>query len=226
MARHPVEDDVQPGGVRGINEIAEVIARAEAARWRIQPGGLIAPAAVERMLIDRQQFKVGKAHPFGIRHQLVGKLTVAQPEVVIGVATPGAKVYLIDGNGRVKAVGLFTLLRLDDLLRQAANQRRGIRAHLRFEGIRVGFNAQLAVGIDHLEFIKLPGVRPGDKQLPDAGFTAQAHRVAATVPVVELADNGDALGVRCPHGEPRAGNAVHGIGMGTQGFIRAKMRSF
>lgn len=56
VARHPVEDDVQPGGVRGIDEIAKVIARTKAARRRIQPGWLIAPAAVERVLVDRQQF--------------------------------------------------------------------------------------------------------------------------------------------------------------------------
>ena len=223
MARHPVEDHVQPGGVRGINEIAEVVAGAEAAGRRIQPGGLIAPAAVERVLVDRQQLQVGKAHPFGVWHQLVGKLPVAEPEVVIGVATPGAEMDFINGDRRIKAVSLLTILRLDNLLRQAANQRCGIRTHLRFEGIRVGFNAQLAVGVNHLEFIKLPVVRPGDKQLPDAGFPTQAHRVAAAIPVVELADNGDTLGIGRPHGEPRAGNAVHGIGMGAQRFIRTQM---
>ncbi len=112
------------------------------------------------------------------------------------------------------------------LARQAANQRGGIRTHLRFEGVRIGFNAQLAVGINHLEFIKLPVVRAGDKQLPDAGFPTQAHRMAAAVPVVELPDHGNALGIGRPDGEPRAGNAIHGIGMGTQRFIGAQMRSF
>ena len=128
VARHPVEDHVQPGGVRGIDEIAEVIARAEAARGRIQPGWLIAPAAVKWVFVDRQQLQMGKAHPFGVRHQLVRQLAIAQPEVVIGVATPRAEMHFIDGDWRIKAVGLLALLTLDNLLRQAANQRGGIRA--------------------------------------------------------------------------------------------------
>ena len=94
-------------------------------------------------------------------------------------------------------------------------------AHLRLEGVRVGFNAQLAVRVDHLKFVELAIMRPGDKQLPDARLTAQAHRVAATVPVVELPNDGDALGVWRPYGKARAGDTVHGIRMGTQRFVRA-----
>ena len=71
---------------------------------------------------------MGKAHPFGVRHQLVRQLAIAQPEVVIGVATPGAEMHFIDGDRRIKAVGLLALLALDNLLRQAANQRGGIGA--------------------------------------------------------------------------------------------------
>ena len=69
-------------------------------------------------------------------------------------------------------------------------------------------------------------MRPRDKQLPDARLPAQTHRMATTVPVVELPDNGDALGVRRPHRKTRAGDAVHGIRMSTQRFIRAQMRTF
>ena len=64
-------------------------------------------------------------------------------------------------------------------------------------------------------------MRAGDKQLPDAGFPAQAHGVTTTVPVVELPDDGDALGVWRPYGKTRAGDTVHGIRMGTQRFVRA-----
>jgi hypothetical protein len=47
-------------------------------------------------------------------------------------------------------------------------------------------------GVNHLEFIQLAVVRAGNKQLPDAGLFAQAHRVAAAIPVVELPDHGHA----------------------------------
>ncbi|MOA39010.1 hypothetical protein D3C78_1607560 [compost metagenome] len=88
MARHPVENDAQPGCVGGVDEIAEVIARPETARWRIQPRWLIAPATVKRVFINRQQFQMGKAHPFGIRHQLIGQFPIAQPEIIVGMTTP------------------------------------------------------------------------------------------------------------------------------------------
>ncbi len=88
MARHPVKNDVQPRLMRGIHKIAEVIARTKSTGRRIHAGRLVTPATVERMLVNRQQFKVGKAHPLGVRHQLIRQLAVAQPEVVIGMTTP------------------------------------------------------------------------------------------------------------------------------------------
>ncbi len=129
--------------------------------------------------------------------------------------------HFIHGDGGIETVSLFALLALHHFFRQPANQRGSIRAHLRFERVRVRFNAQLSVGVDHLKFIELTVLRAGDEQLPDARFPTQAHRMTATIPVVELPDNGDAPGVRCPHGKPRAGDAVHRIRMGAQRFVRA-----
>ncbi|MOA28044.1 hypothetical protein D3C78_1489620 [compost metagenome] len=129
--------------------------------------------------------------------------------------------HFVNRNRRIKIIRLFTLLALNDFFRQTANQRGGGRAHLRFEGIRIGFDAQLAVGIDHLEFIELTVVRAGDKQLPDAGLTTQTHRVAATIPVVKLPHHRDALRVGCPHGKTRSGDAVHRISMRAQRFVGA-----
>ena len=88
MARHPVENDVQSSLMRGIHKIAEIITRPETTGRRIHTGRLVAPATVERMLINRQQFEMGKAHPLDVRHQLIRQFAVAQPEVVIGMTTP------------------------------------------------------------------------------------------------------------------------------------------
>ena len=88
VARHPVKDDVQARLMRGVHEITEIIARAKTTRWRIKSRWLITPTAVKRMLIHRQQFEMGKAHPFHVRDELVSQLAIAQPEVVVGMATP------------------------------------------------------------------------------------------------------------------------------------------
>ena len=88
MSWNPVKNDAEPGGVRSINEIAEVFAGAEAAGWRIQSSRLIAPATIEGVFVNRQQLQMGKAHPFGVRNQFISEFAIAQPEIVVGVATP------------------------------------------------------------------------------------------------------------------------------------------
>ena len=88
MARHPVQNDVQPRLMRGIHKIAEIITRPETTGRRIHAGRLVAPTAVERMLVNRQQLEMGKAHPLGVRNQLIRQFAVAQPEVVISMTTP------------------------------------------------------------------------------------------------------------------------------------------
>ena len=134
--------------------------------------------------------------------------------------------YFIDRDRRIKLIGFFTLLALHHFFRQTTDKRRGFRAHLRFEGVRVRFDSQLTVGIDHLIFIQLTMLRTGDKQLPDTAFFAQAHRVATAIPVVELTNHRNTLGVGCPDGETRTGDAIHGIRMRTQRFVRSQMRTF
>ncbi len=209
-----------------IQEVAEVFTGTKTAGRRVQPGGLIAPAAVERMFVYRQQLQMGEAHPLRVRHQLVRQLAVAEPEMVIGVAAPRAKVHFINRNRCIKLVGLLTGLWLFDLFRHAADKRRAFRAHLCLKGIRVGFHPQVAVGVNQLELIQLAVMRAGDKQLPDAGLFAQTHRVAAAVPVVELSDHRHTTGVRRPDGKTRPGDAVHGVGMGSQRLVGPQMSPF
>ena len=219
VARHPVEDHVQARGVRGVEEVAEIFPGTKATGRRVQPGGLIAPAAVERMFVNRQQLEMGEAHPLHVGHQPIGQFAVAQPEMVIGMTTPGAEVDFINRNRCIKLVGLLTGRRLLNFLRQAADQRGGFRAHLRFKSIRVGFHPQVPVGVNQLELIQLAVVRAGNKQLPDARLFAQAHRVATAIPVVELTDHRHPTGVRRPDGKARPGHPVHDVGMGAQGFV-------
>lgn len=88
MARHPVENDVKARRMGRIDEITEVVSRTKAAGRRVEAGRLVVSTAVKRMFVDRQEFKVSKAHPFGVRHKLIRQLTIAQPEIVIRMAAP------------------------------------------------------------------------------------------------------------------------------------------
>ncbi len=87
MRRHPVEDHAQPGVVGRVGEGAEILRRAEARRRRVQPGGLVAPGAVEGVLLDRHQLDVGEAELDHVGNQSLGQLAVAEP-VAIGLALP------------------------------------------------------------------------------------------------------------------------------------------
>jgi hypothetical protein len=49
----------------------------------------------------------------------------------------------------------------------------------------------------------------GNENFPDARRAEQPHRVKASVPIVKIADDADALGVRRPHGKTGAVNAVN-----------------
>ena len=134
--------------------------------------------------------------------------------------------HFVDRDRRVELVRFFPRFALLHLWRQPANQRSRFRTHLRFEGVRIGLDAQRAASVDHLEFIQLAVMRAGDKQLPNARFPAQSHRVTTAVPVVKLPHHGNALSVRRPNGKACPGDAVHSIRMRTQLFIRAQMGSF
>src|SRR5471030_902451 len=46
------------------------------------------------------------------------------------------------------------------------------------------------------------------EQFPNAAFAAQIHRVAPAVPIVEIADDADASGIRCPDGKRNACHAA------------------
>ena len=84
VRRHPVEQDADAVLMAVIDEVHEVIGRAEAAGRRKIAGHLVAPRPVEGVLGDGQQFDVGVAHLLDVVHQLVGQFAIAEEAVVLG----------------------------------------------------------------------------------------------------------------------------------------------
>ena len=204
---NPVDDDVEAGAVAGGDELAEPVRRAETCRRRIEAERLVAPGSVEGMLGNRQEFEVRETEVDGVGDQCF-RQAVPVEETAILVAPPGAEVNFVDGDRRIElAAGadgpaLF-------LPRQAVDDRGGGRAQFGGKSVRVGFVGQnAAVPGANLVLVAGPGFQARDEQFPDAAFTAQAHRVAAAVPGVEVADDADALRIRRPDGEGDALDAV------------------
>ena len=98
---------------------------------------------------------------------------------------------------------------------------------MRGEGIRVGFEADVAVGVQDFVFVERAFAKVGDEDVPDAALRVEAHDVAAAVPEVEVADDGYAPRVRRPDAEIDPGDAVVVLDqMRAEFFIRTQVRAF
>ena len=92
--------------------------------------------------------------------------------------------------------------------RVVPHARRRFRRQFAIE--RVGVGLQLLVSREarpHVVLVRSALGEPGHEELPDAAV-APPHGVAARVPIVELAGQRDGLGIRRPHREAHAGDAV------------------
>src|SRR6266550_36909 len=80
------------------------------------------------------------------------------------------------------------------------------RWRLRAERERIGLVDFVApLGTDDAELVRAAVRNAWDERFPDAGtFSARLERVCADVPIIEVTDDGDTRGVRCPDAEPRA----------------------
>ena len=64
-----------------------------------------------------------------------------------------------------------------------------------------------------------------NEDFPDAALDALAHRVTATVPIVEIADDADPARVRSPNGKSGARDPVDATRVGAEDFPKTLMRA-
>ena len=74
--------------------------------------------------------------------------------------------------------------------------------------IRVGFLAHIAVGIADFKFVEGIEFDYRNENVPNAVVAVETHYMATAVPVIELADNGNALRIWRPDGKAYALHAV------------------
>ena len=88
------------------------------------------------------------------------------------------------------------------------DHRCGFRRRLAVEGVGVGLELLVPgeAGTD-VVLVRRALAETGDEDFPDTAIAA-AHGMAAGVPIVELAGDGDTYGVGRPHGEANAGDAI------------------
>ncbi len=180
------------------------------------------------MLGDGHQFQMGKAHVCGIGHQLLGQLVPVQPTIpFFDLAPPGAQVDLVDAHRRIQRVGALALRRRALRRRQGGDDAGSGRTQLGLAGIGIDLlRQQLAIARQQLELVARPRSHAGQEDLPHATFAAQAHRVTAPVPEVEVADDAGAHRVGCPHRKAAAGDALLLAGHGAEDLEGTQVRAF
>ncbi len=223
MAGHPVDHHLDAELMRAIDEGAKLVGCAEAAVRGIEADRLVAPRPVERMLGDRHQLDVGEAHVAHVGQQVLGQLRIA--EIAVGVAAlPGAEMDLVD---RDRFVGHLRVAARRMDVGQRPDHRGRVRRALGGERVRVGLLGQhLAVRAAHSELVERARVQAGHEELPDARAVAQAHRMTAMIPVVEVADQRDAARVGRPHREGDAVGIVDPPPVRAELLVGAMVRAF
>src|SRR5215469_3946848 len=85
------------------------------------------------------------------------------------------------------------------------------------EAIWIRFKSPEAEPGADFKFIDRSFAKPRNKNFPDPGFAAQAHRVDASVPQIEIADDAHTLRIRGPH------TKVHPTHVGNFANVRTKL---
>ena len=203
VRRDPVHDHADAGVVEGVDQVAQLVGRAEPGGGGVVPGDLVAPGAAEGVLGHRHELHVGEAHLGHVRGQLLGQLPVAQS------GPPAGQVDLVDrhpGGQRVVARALGQPVLVGPFEVAVGDHRAGGRRHLRVPGHGVRLLPPDAVGAEEPVLVGLPGPGPRHEELPHAGVAQGAQGVQAPVPAVEGADHLHGAGIGGPDGE---GGAVH-----------------
>ena len=96
VPRYPIQQDTYARRMEAPDQCGKVRRRPMARRWRVKPGRLISPGAVERMLHHRHEFDVSKSHFDHVGQQPVGQFPPREKPTGT-VASPGSRMHLVDG---------------------------------------------------------------------------------------------------------------------------------
>ncbi len=178
-----------------------------------------------------QQLDMRETHVDYVVDQFIREFAVAQVAAVIfRPAPPGAEVYFVNADRPVELRSLGAMLHplvVRPLVFAREHDGRIARWWFVIVAERVVFQRQqVAVSVEQFELVFLAAADPGDKYLPQPVARVQAHRVAAAVPVVEVADDADARGVRGPDRETRTADALYRAQLRAQLGIDLLVRAF
>ncbi len=140
VTRNPVEHDADASLMEGVDESHEVGRQAEPGGGSKETGRLVAPASVERILHDREEFNVGETHLVQMVGQRLGELGPRQASIGLGMA-PRAHVHLVHRDRSIVALQRGPVphpFAVTPLVGEIGDDRGGVGRELGGEGQRVG----------------------------------------------------------------------------------------
>jgi len=228
----PVEDDPEAMTVQFLDQEHEIVRGAVPGGWGEIAGRLITPRTEEGMLHHWQEFHVGEAHLTQVGRELCGQFAVGQrPVLLLRNSSPGPQVELVDGNRRPEGVGLAPgthPFRVVPGMIEVPDHGSRIRRSLRAERKRVRLVDPVAmVPGDDVVFVDGATAQAGDKTFPNAGTVfPDLQGMGCLVPVVEVAHDGNLLGVGSPQGEMSSGDAPDTDKVSPHLFEEGKVAAF
>src|SRR5262245_49661621 len=146
--------------------------------------------------------------------------------VPVSAAPPRAQMDFIDRDRFLERVGagppLHPLLVVPRELRKVGDDRRGTGRQLGRKSVGIALVDDFVVLPADAELVLLAGTEAGNEDLPYAAGGVQLERVAAAVPVVEVADDAHGPGVRRPDGEVDPLHAVDRPHLGPELLVAAE----
>ena len=135
----------------------------------------------------------------------------------------------VDGDGFAEGFAVAPIVHpglvIPGVGAQISDDRGGFGAGFLLESVGIGFFVDVSGVVFDFVFISIAYGDFRHEEFPDSRW-AFAHLVLATVPVVEVAEQGDVAGGGCPDGKVDAGDAVLGGEVGTEFFVDAVVVAF
>ncbi len=101
-----------------------------------------------------------------------------------------------------------------------------MRPQLRRKSVRVSLQRQaIAIGANDLELVFHVFIKAGKEYLPNARAHPLSHHMPPAIPVIEVADHRNALGIGGPYGEMHPRGALMGNDMGAHLVVEPQMRA-
>ena len=228
---HPVEQHANPGLVAARHKTRKTFRLAKTRRRRIEADGLITPRAVERVFAHWHQLQMGEAHVLRVGNELRGQFVPGEPARRgagrIFRTPPRAGMHFVNAHGRVQRVGPLARLRHGRESGHGGHDAGRGRAQFGLARIRVGAHRQHpAIGGADFKLVFRAKLHAGQENFPHAALAPEPHRVAASIPEVEIAQHAHAGRARRPHGKAGAAHAVHHPLISAQNFVGPPVRPF